>query len=398
VSEVDNLIASFAVTGEGDQSMRRDLKALVGLEPTPPPPQAPEREQKDADVEALLALSDPSKAPVAPRAPSVPVPPSEPPPVHVHISSNPPTPAETPHARASQSNILAPPPAPAPVPAAPPSVPRSPPSRPRLPERQLPTGPSQLRESRASLPPRKSGASMIIIMLVGVVVLGGGAAAIWQLGLRQGLFADHTKERLAAEQRKQDEERAKVEAANRAARCTATLIVSDVPANAEVLLREGQAPIDIERMPVGPRLEFVATAEGFAPKRTVVPAGDTWEPGNTKDTKPRYELAVQLEPSKAKPGQVDLWPPGEPGSTVGGDGPPGTVHLVAKPRGAEVWLLVAVGPEATISKLVCGTDADVLVAGPTTYRKRLHVAASQFVESQAPGSSAPLQTARVSAK
>ena len=38
----------------------------------------------------------------------------------------------------------------------------------------------------------------------------------------------------------------------------------------------GQAPVDIDHMPVGARLEFVATAEGYAPKRTVVPAGYVW--------------------------------------------------------------------------------------------------------------------------
>jgi hypothetical protein len=161
-----------------------------------------------------------------------------------------------------------------------------------------------------------------------------------------------------------------------APRCSASIVVKDVPNNAEVLLRVGQAPVDVERMPVGARLELVATAEGFAPKRAVVPAGATWDTGS--DGKPRYELAVQLDASRARPGAVDPWPPAEPGSEVGGKGSPGTVHLVATPRGAEVWLLAGLGPEARIEQLKCGGDADVLVAGPTSYRKHLHIAEGAF--------------------
>jgi hypothetical protein len=166
-----------------------------------------------------------------------------------------------------------------------------------------------------------------------------------------------------------------------------------VPTNAEVLLREGQAPVDVDRMPVGTRLEFVATAEGFAPKRTVVPAGVVWDTG--PDGKPRFEVAVQLDKSSGKP-KGDLWPPGEPGSEVGGKGPPGTVHLVATPRGAEVWLLAGIGPAARVEALPCDQDIDVLVAGPTTLRKRIHVPAASF----APGPDAPAnwRFAKVTAK
>ena len=73
--------------------------------------------------------------------------------------------------------------------------------------------------------------------------------------------------------------------------CVGSLIVTNVPPHAEVLLREGQAPVDVEKMPVGARLEFVATAEGYAPKRVVVPAGATWD--HCADGKPRFETAVQ---------------------------------------------------------------------------------------------------------
>jgi hypothetical protein len=135
--------------------------------------------------------------------------------------------------------------------------------------------------------------------------------------------------------------------------------------------------VDIPHLPVGARLEFVATAEGFAPKRVVVPAGATWD--NGPDGKPRFEVAVQLDHSNPKAKLGDSWPPGEAGSEVGGKGAPGTVHTVSTPRGAEIWMLAGLGPEALVEQLPCDQSIEVLVAGPTTFRKRLHAAPADFV-------------------
>jgi hypothetical protein len=171
--------------------------------------------------------------------------------------------------------------------------------------------------------------------------------------------------------------------------CRGTLVVSNAPPHAEVLIGEGQAPVDVERLPVGARLEFVATAEGYAPKRVVVPAGALWD--HPTDGVPRYEAAVQMDRSK---NAIDSWPAGEPGSEVGGEGSPGTVHVVATPRGAEIWMLAGMGPDARVEQLPCDHDWDVLVAGPTTFRQRLHVSAGDFrLEEPAGG-----KVARVSAK
>ncbi|MGH7270094.1 MAG: hypothetical protein ACREJ3_06645, partial [Polyangiaceae bacterium] len=90
-----------------------------------------------------------------------------------------------------------------------------------------------------------------------------------------------------------------------------------------------------------------------------------------------FEAAVQLDRS-IRAGASNPWPHGEPGTEVGGQGPPGTVRVVATPPGAEVWMLVGAGPEARIDQLPCDRDLDVLIAGPTTYRKKLHVPASDF--------------------
>jgi hypothetical protein len=155
-------------------------------------------------------------------------------------------------------------------------------------------------------------------------------------------------------------------------------LITDIPASAEVLLRVGQAPVDVPRMPVGARLEFIATAEGYAPRRGVVPANTPWEPG--PDGKPRYVLPIQLDKSTAKPGALDPWPAGEPGTEVGGRGSPGMVQVQASPKGSEVWLLAGVGPEARIEQLPCDADIEVLLAGPPGLRKRIAVRAKEIQE------------------
>jgi len=355
-TDVDELIADFSVSGTGEQQHARDLKKMAGLEPTPPPPAAIARRMEtrqvsvpasnEADVESLLALGDEG--------------------------------GDEPQSKKSgaAAGLTSGPVRGAPMPAL--AVPPSD-------ERQLPTQPSKLKQNRASLPsmPRmKSSRGGWVVVVLAVAAIAAGAYAITLLP-RSGASAHGDQ---------QSPTGSASTAGPASSTCIQTLVVSDVPPHAEVLVRKGQAPVDVDRMPVGARLEFVATAEGFAPKRVVVPAGAAWDPG--PDAKPRYEAAVQLDKSKAAHGANDAWPAGEPGSSVGGQGPPGTVHVVATPRGAEVWMLAGLGPDARIEQqLGCDEDIDVLLAGPTTYRKRIHVAAADFtpddsVPSPAPGSAA----------
>jgi hypothetical protein len=235
---------------------------------------------------------------------------------------------------------------------------------------------------------RRSDLWLIVVLLA---LIGVGAVIVWSL--KPGFLTGRTVEKIAQEKAAAEAARQQVLVAQQALACKVALDVIDVPTNAEVLLREGQAPVDVERMPVGARLEFVATADGFAPKRAVVPAGVSWD--TVGGNKPRYEVAVQLDKSSSKP-KGDIWPPGEPGSEVGGKGPPGTVHLVTTPHGAEVWLLAGIGPDAHIEGLPCDRDVDVLVAGPTTLRKRIHVPASSFTSG--PRAPADGRFAKVSAK
>jgi hypothetical protein len=248
-------------------------------------------------------------------------------------------------------------------------------------ERQLPTAPSQVKKmpqlslTNETKALRKKGGSSLGIILLFVFIVAGFAIALWLV--KPGFLTGRTPEKIAAEHAAAEAESARIAALKGIPACHATLVVSGAPKDSEVLIREGQAPVDVEHMPSGVRLEFVATAEGFAPKRAVVPEGAAWDNATGK---PRFDLPVQLDKSKARAGAVDPWPPIEPGTEVGGKGTPGTVHVISSPKGAEIWVLAGIGPDATIEEFVgCDTDIDVLVAGPTTYRKRLRVPASSFV-------------------
>ncbi len=350
---VDSLLDSFEVSGQReDKALSGELKAMVGLEPTPPPPRT------DDDIEALLGASAPVKA-AAPAKSAL-------------------------SAQAGARNDSRP------------ERPARGPSSSRADDRQLPTAPS-LKRSQLSITTelrrRRSGRDRALLIML-ILLVGVLAVTLWML--KPGFFTGRTPDKVAAERAAALAASAKLAAKRAEPQCHASLVVGDAPEDAEILLRAGQAPIDIDRMPAGARLEFVATAEGYAPKRAVVPADAAWDhtgPGG----KPRFELAIQLDKSKARHGAVDKWPPGEPGSEVGGKGDPGVVHVVASPKGAEVWVLAGLGPSAQIDDLIdCDHDADVLVAGPGTYRKRLHVAGSSFVAE--PGAPAGVRTARVSAK
>jgi hypothetical protein len=367
VDEVDNLLASFGVSSHTEQSHRNELKALVGLEPTPPPPgsagafDARSTSASDSDVESLLAISDAAPAVAGSR----PVPSAGG--VHSPPTAISPTLASEPYRVANRASSGS-----TPIAAAANPQPRAAAQAdPRPPgPRAVPTGPSVRRLADMASEPDFAKPRDRSMTIFAVIVLALGGVAIWIL--RPALLGGHEPHPAPVPVTATSANAPP----NPLLNCRAALTVTGAPANAEILLRAGQAPVDVEKMPVGPRLEFVATAEGYAPKRAVIPGGATWDTG--PDGKPRYEVAVQLDHSRTRPGTTDPWPAGEPGSDVGGKGSPGTVHLVTTPRGAEVWQLVALGPEAQFD-VKCGGEVEVLVAGPTTLRKRIRVAESQFV-------------------
>ena len=430
--EVDSLLQTFGVSNlvEDNKQVSRDLKAIAGLEPTPPPPDARTIAELTKDVgkarpvafsqpgenaswnpppidgdsvEALLALADASVPP--PRVDAA-----------APIAVTPP-PASTPSLSDSQLARKQPPQ----------STPSLSDSQLARKDQNLPPSPlfgggsgaaglaagapAALRQSEAELPPspdtargkdaKSSGArprvpepserrakpkkgrpegkrapkTGLALLVVTLAVLGGATAAIWKFAPQ--IFTGH-KRPVPTAAPAPSAVPAPVPA------CRVALVLTDAPTNAEILLRMGQAPVDVERMPMGTRLEFVGTAEGQAPKRTVIRPDAVWD--KTADGKLRIDVPIQLDPSKAKPGAVDAWPPAEAGSQVGGSGAPGTVHVVSNVRGAEVWLLAGLGPEARIDQLRCDADIDVLLAGgpndakaPAPLRKRLHVSADKDI-------------------
>ncbi len=363
--EVDALLSTFGVSGQKeDKGLARELKAMVGVEPTPPPVglafEGPREDHDAGSVDELLSLSK-----------------SVPPPATAPKSVR--------SARAEPAGNRAPP-----ARAKPPStddeptpVPRS--TRPSYADdRSLPTAPSQRRKVKT---PRKLSVVDVVLGLVLAILVGAGGYLLFVRGIRPSAPTAPSSSTTAPARSSE------VPVGKRA--CKASLTVENAPERAEILLRVGQAPVEIDRMPVGTRLEFVATADAHAPKRAVVPAGSIWEKG--PDGNPRYELAVQLDPSRAKAG-LDPWPPAEAGSSAGGEGAPGTVRIVSSPKGAEVWILVGLGPEALIERLPCTGDTQVLVAGSSAFRKRLVVREADFVEGAGASSRSVQKSARISAK
>jgi hypothetical protein len=388
--EVENLLATFEVAPVGEKEMSRELKAIAGLEPTPPPPDARTLAELTKDIGKGLPRSLGASASRADDASvddllAAANAPSPPPPTATNPARREADPVEDLLALADAGGTTASRPEPAPEPArrAPepskrerePSKAASAPrplSEPRRREpalaaaaaavvrRDVPTEQTRTRRAREPQAPKAT----LALLSFALIALLATAGAIWWkapyvfTGRRKPVAPLATSS-------------AAVPAAM-VPKCKVTLSLSDAPAGAEILLRVGQAPVNVERMPVKTRLELVATAEGHAPRRAVVKSDATWEAG--PDGKPRIDVPIQLEPSTARPGTVDAWPAAEAGSEVGGVGPPGTVHVISNVTGAEVWLLAGLGPEARIEQLRCDGDIDVLVAGqPPNARKRLRV-------------------------
>ncbi len=348
----DDLLANFAVSGSSNDDNLRELKRMAGMTPTPPPPGTRPADEEDGDGE-----DDASRAETRVAAP-----------VARRDDSSSEGPASRRRGRDEDDRS----------------------DDDRRPKKRAGVFSSRLNEdeeerSAPKLPAPKKGeyeparAPKTRLALVAILafLLLAATFAVWRF--KPGFFGGHTADVMAEERAKWDREK-RADGGGEVARCRATLVVADVPEGAEVLLNVGKAPTDVDRMPVGTRLEFVATAEGYAPRRTVVPAGASWD---VVDGRSRFELAVQLEASRAA-GGADSWPQAEPGSEVGGRGAPGTVHIVAQPKGAELWLLAGVAPEATLDAIPCDADVDVLVAGPTTFRKRLRAPGKSFV-AKSPG-------------
>jgi hypothetical protein len=373
---VDSLLSSFEVSDGQEKAVSRELKAIAGLDPTltPPPVRSHDREDPaDSGLDSLLAMTDDGRQPSAPT-----LPPPNPPPV---MRSAPPPANSRPKIQDSPSDA---PPPPSPIRKHAPSF---------ADDRSMPTEPKLV---RSVAPPPKGRGIDRFLMVAFFLLLAGGAVMVWML--KPGFFTGRTPEKIEEERRAA--EAASAKAADLAAKshlCKQSLGLTDVPPKAEVLLRVGQAPVDIEHMPMGVRLEFVATLDGYATKRLVILPDSTWDKG--QDGKPRLESAIQLDTLPKHHGKIapDTWPTAEAGSDVGGKGDPGTLHIISAPKGAEVWMVAGGGPEAQIDEIPCG-DVDVLLGGPGPYKKKIHVKAADFAAGDPAPNGDTIKIAHVSAK
>lgn len=320
--DVDELLARFEVSdSRSPREAARELRSLAGLEPTPAPPPV----DSDGDVDALLDMAEP--------------PSPEPPP------------PELPRAFPPPNDAL-------PIIPRPPRTPTDGPLEAALPRTRTPGAPAASpaperavgKFERTAVPHKGMRGRDIVLLIVLFVMLGVAGALVVQLKP----WESKAPPAPAGADAHAD--------AGALAACRLRLDVTDVPDDAEVFVKVGRAPLDVDHMPVGVRLEFLATAEGYAPGRAVIPKDADWE--STDGAAPRFELAVQLDAFHGSGHKAPPWPPGEPGSEVGGSGPPGTVHIVSTPRGADAWLLVGLGPMAQIDALPCTGDVDVLVGSP----------------------------------
>ncbi|MFO0739323.1 MAG: hypothetical protein U0270_25730 [Labilithrix sp.] len=385
--DVDALLSSFEVSGgTDDKQLARDLKGIAGLSPTPPHPQAKsiadladevgqapvKRLEAEGDsVEALLAMADASlPAPAVSANQGLPAVAKAGPPSPIFGGGGSGAAAAGAPAMLRQSQPALeddkrpsspPPPATAKAPEKKEVFRRTSPA-----ETADPAVPTRRRS--AADPPRAPKTSMVMLVLA-LVALAATTIGIYKYAPH--VFVGHKPLPPPAP--------SALATPARAPQCKLTLQITDAPPRSEILLRVGSAPVDVDHMPVGARLELVATAEGHAPRRAVIAAESVWDKG--PDGKPRIEVPIQLDPSKSKPGTVDPWPAAEPNSQVGGSGAPGTVHVVSNVRGAEIWLLAGLGPDAKMEQK-CDGDVDVLIAGPPEnpkdpkaqpVRKRLHV-------------------------
>lgn len=348
--DIDDLLENFSISDQkGEKAQARDLKAMAGLDPTPPPPTATVRvaiekaiEEDDAgSVEALLAATAQTH---------------ETPPTKRSSWTQPEPEARTKPEEPRAAKAEAPREAREPARPAPPA-PEPPPVR--APQPSAPKGGPRLREPA---PPSSAGKMILFGMLFAALV---GLGAVW-LFFPQFFTGKRPAPSATA---------GAVTTAPTAPKCRAGIRIIDAEPDAEILLRVGKAPVDMPSLPVGTRIEFVGTAEGHVPKRAVIPAQVAWDRG--PDKKPRYELALELTPSRARPGTDDPWPPSEPGTQVGGRGEPGSVHIVSTPRAADIWLLIGLGPEARYQPLPCDADADILIARGTS-RVKLHASAKDL--------------------
>jgi hypothetical protein len=153
------------------------------------------------------------------------------------------------------------------------------------------------------------------------------------------------------------------------------LRVTSTPPKAQVLMRVGEGPIVVPKLPVGVAHEFVAMLPGMSPSRAVVPPNAKWP---QEGGEPRYELAIQLGAASARVRENDLGPTkltqdvGQPSATLG------SVRVITSPPGASVYQLIGFTPDVSVQNMPIDQPIDLLVYLPGHLLQRIRVGAADW--------------------
>jgi hypothetical protein len=145
---------------------------------------------------------------------------------------------------------------------------------------------------------------------------------------------------------------------------------------AQILRFVGRGPVTVEHLPLGVAHEFVATAEGRAPARLLVPKDAEWD--STPDGK-RFEAAMQLA-GGGEGASLDLGDTllpqdvGSPSSTLG------SLRIVTTPKGAKVYQVIGFAPQALVEDLPVEATQELLIFRKGHVAEVRVVAPSDFVE------------------
>ena len=228
-----------------------------------------------------------------------------------------------------------------------------------------PSIPPQAYEPRSLRKPRATLFASATLLVLGVL----GVVAVWLT--HPEFFAGRASPLSRSPAAGSPE--AAAAASPKAGGCVTTLILRDLPSPHEVLVRLGSAPLETRPLPVGVRLELVATAPGHKPKRVVVPADATWSESVAGQRSMKLQISLE-------PGATTEWPDAPLGE-VGGVGPAGQLDIEAVPPGTELWLVANAGVGAEQSLTVSCDDAPhLMVVNPLrpTEAQRITLAPSRL--------------------
>jgi hypothetical protein len=153
------------------------------------------------------------------------------------------------------------------------------------------------------------------------------------------------------------------------------LRVTSTPPKAQVLMRVGEGPIVVPKLPLGVAHEFVAMLPGMSPSRAVVPPDAKWA---QEGGEARYELALQLGAASAHARENDLGPTrltqevGHPSGTLG------SVRVITSPPGASVYQLIGFTPDVSVQNLPLDQPVDLLVYLPGHLLQRVRVGSQDW--------------------